>query len=236
MSMGEKSMSMGVRSVVLASASIAAAACSLDVSAAVLVKYPFDNNADGSSGFAYSTFDSGVLASSTVAAGAGLGQFSVGTDSWSGSVQVLKTGPGTAVSGATAATALANDWYFEFTLTPTSSMDIRSIEADWSRGGTTATRGWFVRSSLDGYASDLFANETPVGTSFGLQHAGFNISGFTGLTSAVTFRFYIYTDATGRYMDFQNVQFNSHALAVPGAGLAGFATVGLAGASRRRRR
>jgi hypothetical protein len=52
----------------------------------------------------------------------------------------------------------------------------------------------------------------------------------------VTVRFYIYTDATGRYMDFQNVQFNSHALAVPGAGLAGFATVGLAGASRRRRR
>lgn len=230
-------MSMGVRSVVIASASIAAAACSLDVSAAVLVKYPFDNNADGSSGFAYSTFDSGVLASSTVAAGAGLGEFSVGTDTWGGSssgVQVLKTGPGTAVPGATAATALANNWYFEFTLTPTSSMDIRSIEADWSRGGTTATRGWFVRSSLDSYASNLFANETPVGTSFGLQHAGFNISGFTGLTSAVTFRFYIYTDATGRFMDFQNVQFNSTALAVPGGGIA--ALGGLAGVGRRRRR
>jgi hypothetical protein len=52
----------------------------------------------------------------------------------------------------------------------------------------------------------------------------------------VTFRFYIYTDATGRYMDFQNVQFNSHALAVPGAGLSVLATLGLAGMSRRRRR
>jgi hypothetical protein len=115
-------------------------------------------------------------------------------------------------------------------------MDIRSIEADWSCGGTTATRGWFVRSSLDGYASDLFANETPDGTSFGLQHAAFDISGFTRLTSAVTFRFYIYTERAARYMDFRNVQFNSHALAVPGAGLAGLATIGLAGASRRRPR
>jgi len=208
-------------------------------SAAVLVKYPFDNNADGSSGFAYSTFDSAVLASSTVAAGDGLGQFSVGTDTLNRKVQVLKTGPGTDVSEATAATALANNWDFEFTLSPTSSMDIRSIEADWSRGGTTATRGWFVRSSLDGYASDLYANETPVGTSFGLQHAAFDISGFTGLTSAVTFRFSIYTDRTTRFMDFQNVQFNSHAIAVPEPstwvmGLAGIASAGW-GAYRRRR-
>lgn len=208
-------------------------ACLDAAGAAVLVKYPFNNNTDGSNGFAYTTFDSGVLASSVVAKGAGLGEYSVGTDSWSGSTQVLKTGPGTEVSNATAADAVANDWYFQFTLTPTSSMDIRSIEADWSRGGTTAVRGWFVRSSLDSYASNLYANETPIGTATGLQHVGFNITGFTGLTSAVTFRFYIYTDRTGRYMDFQNVQFNSHA--VPGGAGGALLATALMGLRRRRR-
>ncbi len=210
-------------------------ACLEAAGAAVLVSYPFNNNADGSSGFAYTTFDSSVLTSSVVAQGAGLGVYSVGTDSWSGSTQVLKTGPGTAVAGATAADAVSNNWYFQFTLTPTASMDIRSIEADWSRGGTTAVRGWFVRSSLDSYASDLYSNQTPIGTATGLQHVGFNITGFTGLASAVTFRFYIYTDSTGRYMDFQNVQFNSHALAVPGGAGAAVLATALMGLRRRRR-
>lgn len=208
-------------------------ACLEAAGAAVLVSYPFNNNADGSNGFAYTTFDSSVLTSSAVAKGAGLGQYSVGTDSWSGSTQVLKTGPGTAVAGATAADAVANDWYFQFTLTPTASMDIRSIEADWSRGGTTDVRGWFVRSSLDSYTSDLYSNQTPDGTATGLQHVGFNITGFTGLTSAVTFRFYIYTERTTRYMDFQNIQFNSHA--VPGGAGAAVLATALMGLRRRRR-
>lgn len=200
--------------------------CETAATAAVLVKYPFDNDGDGSNGFAYTTFDAGVLASSVVSQGSGLGEYSVGTDSWSGSTQVLKTGPGTTVADATAADAFTNDWYFQFTLTPNASMDIRSIQADWSRGGTTAVRGWFVRSSLDSYATDLYSNQTPVSTPTGLQNASFDIAGFTGLTAPVDFRFYIYTDSTGRYMDFQNVTFSTVAVPEPSSLLllsAGFA-------------
>ncbi len=51
----------------------------------------------------------------------------------------------------------------------------------------------------------------------------------------MTFRFYIYTDSTGRYMDFQNVQFNSHALAVPGGAGAAVLATALMGLRRRRR-
>jgi hypothetical protein len=178
-------------------------------SAAVLVIYPFDNNADGNNGFNYTTFNSSVLASSVLSEGPGMGIFVVNTDGLLPNVQVLKTGPGTAISGATSAAALVNDWYFQIALTPDLSMDIDSIEADWTRGGTSGVRGWFVRSSLDNYASNLYSNETPNGTSKGLQHASFDITGFTGLTNRVDFRFYIYTDTTGRYMDFQNIQFNS---------------------------
>ncbi len=204
--------------------------------AGVLVKYPFNNNSDGSNGFAATTLDTGVLSGSVVTAGSGLGQYSVGTDSWSGSTQVLKTGPGILIYDATASDAIANNWYFDITLTPTSAMDIRSIEADWSRGGSSGTRGWFVRSSLDSYASNLFTNETPDGTPTGLQHAGFNVTGFTGLSTAVTFRFYIYTPRTGRYMDFQNIQFNSHALAMTVPGGAGVAMIPLAFSGLRRGR
>ncbi len=205
--------------------------------AGVLVKYPFDDNADGSNGFAASILDTSVLSNSAVSAGPGLGQYSVGTDSWSGSTQVLKTGPGFTLDDADAADAVANDWYFDITLSAISTMDIRSVEADWSRGGTSGVRGWFVRSSLDGYASDLYSNQTPDSTSTGFQHAAFDLTGFTGLSGTVTFRFYIHTVSAGRFMDFQNIQFNSNAMTVvPGVAGATMIPAAMFGLRRGRRR
>lgn len=84
-------------------------------------------------------------------------------------------------------------------------MDLDTITLMWSRGGASGTRGWFVRSSLDNYASDLYANETPDGTSFGLAGVSFDLEGFTNLTTPTTFRFYIYTERATRFMDFQDI-------------------------------
>jgi hypothetical protein len=226
-------------------ATISAAATLLvcgSANAAALVLYPFNDNTASNGGKDYTTFNSAVLSSSTLTQGAGLGNFTVGTDSIppTPTVQVLKTAPGTAVSGATSTDALSNNWYFQFTLTPNATMDIRSIEADWSRGGTTGTRGWFVRSSLDNFASNLYSNETPDGTAKGLQHAAFDISGFVGLSTSVDFRFYIYTDTSGRNMDFQNIQFNDTSVSsgVPAPSTAAMLCLGLAcgGYFRARRR
>lgn len=206
-------------SLVLASALSALVLGAEAVKAQPLVTFPFDNSADGNSGLNPSAFDSAILSSATVSAGPGLGLFSVGTDSWSGSVEVLKTAPSTTVAGATAADALANNWYFTISLTPNSSMDIGSIELDWSRGGTSGDRGWFLRSSLDAFAADLYAVDTPAGTPTGLQHVNVSLSGFTGITNTTDFRFYIYTPAPSRYMDFQNVSFlppSSASSSVPG--------------------
>ncbi|MCE2815490.1 MAG: hypothetical protein LW850_34355 [Planctomycetaceae bacterium] len=154
--------------------------------AAVVLKYPFSNSGDGQNGFAPSAFDSSVLASQAVTKGPGLLKFAVETESVL-STQVLKTGPGTSVSNATAADALSNDWYFSIALTPHSTMDISSIEMDWSRGGTVGTRGWFVRSSQDNYTTDLYSNETLNGTAVGLQHVSISLSGFSGI-GATDFR------------------------------------------------
>lgn len=223
---------------VLASGIVLALSFSPRSEAGVLLAYPFNDNADGNGGFDPATLDTGVLSGATISAGPGLGQFAVGADSWSGSVQVLKTGPGFDKADASAADALSYGWYFEVTLTPITTMDIGSIEFDWSRGGTTSTRGMFVRSSLDGYASDLYANETPAGTAVGLQHAAFDLGGHTGVAATVSFRFYIYTPRAGRFMDFQNLQFNTAPLSQPVPGGSGLLACGLGtvlGGQRRRR-
>lgn len=173
----------------------------------LVLRYPLDNNGDLSNGFGTDVLDNSLLSDSTISAGPGLGQFSVGIDSWSNPVMVLKTGPRVVIASATASAALSNDLYFDVRLTPRSAMDLRAVSVDWSRGGNTNTRGWFVRSSLDGYASDLYANETPNGTATGLTSVSFDLMGFTKITTPITFRFYIYTDSPGRYMDFQNIEF-----------------------------
>ena len=175
----------------------------------IILRYPLNNASDGNSGFNRDSFNSNLLASSAIASGPGLSLFSVGPDNWAPTIDLLKTAPGTSVSGATAADAISNNWYFEITLTPKTSVNLQGVSVDWSRGGTTAVRGWFVRSSLDGYATNLYANETPVGTPTGLSPVSFNLTGFKNLSTAITFRFYIYTDRTGRYMDFQNIAFFS---------------------------
>jgi MYXO-CTERM domain-containing protein len=175
-----------------------------------LVSYPLTNNADGNNGFNYSVLNTSVLSASTLAKGPGLGTFTVGTENYSGvPMQALSAYPSTSVAGATAADALANDWYYTVSLTPASTMTISSIGLDWSRGGTSGVRGWFVRSSLDNYASDLYANETPDGTAKQLQPVSINLLGFTGLNSQTDFRFYIYTSSSGRSMNFANLTFSA---------------------------
>ena len=139
------------------------------------------------------------------------------TDGLTPNVQVLTTGPGITINNATAADALSNDWYFTIALTPNGSMSIDTINLDWTRGGASGVRGWFVRTSLDNYVANLYSNETPNGTAKGLQSESISLSGFTGLTSQTDFRFYVYTNTTGRYVDFTNISFSGPApAAVPG--------------------
>lgn len=217
---------------------LVATALQVPANADELVRWNLSDPTDGFSGFGINTQDASI-ASATITKGSGMGQFSVGNDAGLGNV--LKTGPGTVVSGASAATALANDWYFDVTLTPTSTIDISSIQLDWSRGGTNGDRGWFVRSSADSYASDLYSVFTANGTAVGLNPVDINLSGFTGLTSPTTFRFYTYTNSTGRYVDFRNLRFNSNSpgAAVPEPGewaAIGILGAGLAGLVIRKRR
>jgi hypothetical protein len=87
------------------------------------------------------------------------------------------------------------------------------------KGGASDPRGYFIRSSLDGYASDLFAQTLPVGATAAPVATVVNLSSIPSMArvSAVTFRFYVYTPTpTSNSVDFRNLSVvGSLAPAVP---------------------
>ena len=104
------------------------------------------------------------------------------------------------VLATTAAQAVANNQYFEFALGPDAGfqMDLLGVHFEVGRGGSSVPRGWVLRSSLDGFASDIASAEIPTIqptlTSFDIGLAG---PLFEDLQSEVTFRLYDYAPSTG---------------------------------------
>src|SRR5687768_12542532 len=66
-------------------------------------------------------------------------------------------------NSATPATALANGKYFEFTLTPDADfeLNLESMTFDVTRGGASTPRGFFLRSSVDNFTTDLTEGDLP---------------------------------------------------------------------------
>jgi hypothetical protein len=110
----------------------------------------------------------------------------------------------------TGATAVSTNSYFQFTVAPAGgfALDLTSLEFDSSRGGPAIPRGWVVRSSLDGFASNL-AGPTDVPTADPIfTHYAIDLSGaaFQGLTSPLTFRIYSYVvDPSFQVMEYDNL-------------------------------
>lgn len=204
--------------------------------AMVLVSYPFDDPNDGSSGLSYSDNGSGVT---SVISNSGLGRFLVGPDNSYG--DVLQTAP-TSITFPTdhpglKQAAIDEDWYYSVQLTRGSAFDLGSIDVDVGRGGSTGLRGFFVRSSVDAYASDLFYQQD-VQAIAGITPYTIDLTNHLALTD-VTFRFYSYTNSTVRYIDYGGLDFVAPVQPAPIPGtlylmsLAGLAV--LLGRSRKKR-
>ncbi len=137
-------------------------------------------------------------------------------------------------SGSTsAALALANDSFFTLALNAAPiSLGPLTVQFEVGKGGTSNPRGYFVRSSLDGFAADLFSEALPSGQpppalrSFGVDATG---------QTALFLRFYVYTpNPNANSVDFRNLRVDT----VPeptGMVLCGLVLLG-AMASRRRAR
>lgn len=97
------------------------------------------------------------------------------------------------VGSSTEAAALANNAYATMTLTPDSGWVINfdSMELEFVAGGAAGDRSLFIRSSLDGFANNLFSAVTTTTT----QSSGLiDLSAFSGITVPVEFRIYTYND------------------------------------------
>jgi len=114
------------------------------------------------------------------------------------------------LSGSTSHdTALSTGSFFSISATapPGGYLDLEKLEFEVGKGGNTDPRGYFVRSSVNNFGSDIFAAELPSGSH---QSPALQTIDLTGLStsnlSSIEFRFYIYTpDPAGAYsVDFRN--------------------------------
>jgi hypothetical protein len=151
---------------------------------------------------------------------------------------VLRLEPGPGVT--TAALAVANNTFFAFTVSanPGFVLNLNNLTFDAGRGGETTPRGWVLRSSVDGFASDIDTQLVPTVrpdfTAFTVNLSG---AQFNDL-SAVTFRLYDFVPGGGQSLEFDNVTLNGTPSPVPephSLGLFGLGALGLVGYAWRRR-
>lgn len=145
----------------------------------------------------------------------------------------------TAVLGTDEPSAFANNLYLSLTVTPTNATDrltVNSLSFNIARGGAATPRGYFVRTSLDNFASDLVG--TGPNGDVGTQRPTFlfvnaPISGASNLSS-LTLRFYAYTPGTGQSLDIDDIILNGSVVPEPAsAALLGLGALSLI--ARRRR-
>ncbi len=198
--------------------------------AAVLAQYDFQNtrsSTDSDLNSAASTFDNGP----------GFNTSSYYTSSpSSGGNRSLPT-VSTITDGTNEAGAVSNNDYYTFTLTPNAgySASLTDLTFKLAVYGTGSTANFAVYSSVNSFSSNIGTATTSNTTSFDTATISLAAPQFQNLTSAVTFRIYIWdnqNDSTkGDLLD--NVILNGNLAAVPepstwammglGAGLLGAA-------------
>ena len=112
------------------------------------------------------------------------------------------------ILSTTAAAAIANDVYVEFTLSAPRSFFLSRFTFEGARGNTSSPRGMVVRSSLDGYATDLpgGGNFLTVDPTYATRTI--DVSSIIDVAS-VTFRMYPYTPSTSNvvvYLDDMRIE------------------------------
>ena len=116
------------------------------------------------------------------------------------------------VASTDASAAVANNQFFQFHLAPEPGfhLNLSSFSFDAARGGSSTPRGWVVRSSVDGFSSNLGTADIPTAqptlTSFAVN---LSAPAFQNLTSALDFRIYGYAPtASGVGLFFDNLTVN----------------------------
>jgi hypothetical protein len=96
---------------------------------------------------------------------------------------------GMLIQSTTPAQAVANNQYFQFTVTPETGFELDLSSLTFDATSNTPPSGWVLRSSLDGFATDLATADVP--TSFPtLTPVSIDLTGaaFQAISSAVSQR------------------------------------------------
>ena len=159
-----------------------------------IVYYPFTNDTD------YTLLSDDV--SEAVWDFTKLHDYYVSDDGFGNVLQTYQDG--TAVD---AATALANNAYFSLTLNAVSTLSLDSLLFEVGKGGSSDPRGFFIRSSIDGYTSDLITETLPLGSQQApILHKLLLNASHEGI-STVTFRFYLFSPSNSKSIDWRNLKF-----------------------------
>lgn len=104
------------------------------------------------------------------------------------------------------ANAVTEDSYFTLTLTGNDIFDADSLLFEVGKGGSADPRGYFVRSSIDNYVTDIISETLPSGNQQAPVLKKIKLGeDFEGISS-VTFRFYVFTPSCTSYsVDFRNL-------------------------------
>jgi hypothetical protein len=120
----------------------------------------------------------------------------------------LRIDPGS--NSTNAAQAVANGTYFEFTLVADDGffLDLDNLMFGGARGGSGTPRGWVVRSSADGFATNIAtADMTTVRADLKLYIVDLSDPAYTNLTQ-ITFRIYSYVPSGGQSVEYADVTVN----------------------------
>jgi PEP-CTERM motif len=192
------------------------AVLALPASAQDLVLYPFSTNLNPTV----------VAASVTPALGlATLSNSFIGDDGFGNVLEAYPTAGSTS-----AALALANNSFFTLTLSVTpGTFGPVVVNFNAGKGGSSDPRGFLVRTSLDGFASNVLSQTLPSGTQQAPAPQSFslNLSG----QSAVTLRFYVWTPfPAANSVDFRDLEVAGSVSATPLPPTWSLALIGLAAA------
>lgn len=161
-----------------------------------LVTYPFTSDIN-------SSFQDPIIQSTSFTSS--LGNFFVANDGFGSVLQAYPT------SGSTdLASAFSNNSYFTINLTAVGgqTFSIGSLNYDVGKGGNSDPRGYSIRSSVDGFTTDIFAQTLPSGPQASPVNNSINLAGSSSFQnlSSVDFRFYVFTPIpSNNSVDFRNL-------------------------------
>ncbi|MDD5277592.1 MAG: PEP-CTERM sorting domain-containing protein [Methylovulum sp.] len=179
------------------------------VEAAVLVQYPFTTDSNPS------VLGAGVQSSAYN--GSSLSNSYVGDDGFGNVLQAYPS-----LGSTDYGSAVTNNSFFNITVTANGGnhLNLGSLQFEVGKGGSSDPRGYFVRSSVDGFAGDLFSTLLSSGTYQAPSLQTIDLSSlptFQNLSS-IDFRFYIFTpDASINSIDFRNLELSSSNIPEPSA-------------------